>query len=25
VDEAHGMGIKIIIDLVHSHAVKNVL
>jgi 1,4-alpha-glucan branching enzyme len=25
VDEAHGMGIKIIIDLVHSHAAKNVL
>lgn len=25
VDEAHGMGIKVIMDLVHSHAVKNEL
>lgn len=25
IDEAHGMGISIIIDLVHSHAVKNEL
>ncbi len=25
VDEAHGMGISVIIDLVHSHAVKNEL
>lgn len=24
VDDAHGMGIKVIIDLVHSHAAKNV-
>ena len=24
VDEAHGMGIRIIIDLIHSHSVKNV-
>jgi len=25
IDEAHGMGISIIMDLVHSHAVKNVI
>jgi 1,4-alpha-glucan branching enzyme len=25
VDEAHGMGISVIMDIVHSHAVKNVL
>jgi len=25
IDEAHGMGISIIMDLVHSHAVKNII
>ncbi len=25
IDEAHGMGIRVIIDLVHSHSVKNTL
>jgi 1,4-alpha-glucan branching enzyme len=25
VDEAHGLGIRVIMDLIHSHAIKNVL